>query len=153
MFRLFFATRYFTIIGIVGLFIISIALYIDTFILALEKVVQLGKTIGSNSPQDIKKTLVGFIRIIDLFFVATAFHFVAVGLYKVAIDQNLEFPKTIRINNFDDLKKILINTISIVLMVVFLEKTIEWETGWEILGFGSAIAFVIGVATWSIKSH
>jgi uncharacterized membrane protein YqhA len=152
-YRYMYYSRYLALFGIAGLFLISVVLYVDTFILALVRVSKLIRIINSDAPQNIKKNLVDFIRIIDLFFVAAAFHLLAVGLYKVVIDPTLEFPKTVQMNDFDDLKAVLIKIICVVLIVVFLENAMEWNSGWEILGLGSAIALVIGVSTWSVKKN
>ena len=69
------------------------------------------------------------------------------------IDETLPLPKGISCNNFDDLKHLLVKVATVILVILFLEKAIEWQGGWEILGPGAAMALMIAAATWSTQNH
>ncbi len=146
-------TRYVVILSIVGVFASALVLYLDSFVLACQGVIHVVITIGQGGTQDVESVAINFIKLVDLFFIATAFYIIAVGLYKVFIDETLPLPKGISCNNFDDLKHLLVRVATVILVILFLEKAIEWQGGWEILGLGAAMALVIVAATWSTQNH
>ena len=146
-------TRYVVMLSIAGVFASALVLYLDSFVLACQGVINVLITIGQGGTKDVKSVAIDFIQLADLFFIATAFYVIAVGLYKVFIDETLPLPKAMSCNNFDDLKHLLVKVATVILVILFLEKAIEWQGGWEILGLGAAIALVIGAATWSIQTH
>ena len=146
-------TRYMVLLSIVGVFASALVLYLDSFVLACQGVIQVVITIGQGGTQDVKSVAISFIKLVDLFFIATAFYIIAVGLYKVFIDETLPLPKGISCNNFDDLKHLLVKVATVILVILFLEKAIEWQGGWEILGLGAAMALMIVAATWSTQNH
>ena len=147
--KIFKATRYVVILSILGVFGISLVLYVDSFVLACQGVIHMVSTVGQESSQDTKTLAVSFIKLIDLFLIATAFYIIALGLYKVFIDNTLPLPDAIACHDFDDLKQVLMKVVTVILVILFLEKAIEWQAGWDILGLGAAMALVITAASWS----
>ena len=146
-------TRYVVMLSILGVFASALVLYVDSFVLACQGVFNVLITLGEGGTKDVKSVAIDFIQLADLFFIATAFYVMAVGLYKVFIDETLPLPKAVSCDNFDDLKHLLVKVATVILVILFLENAIEWQGGWEILGFGAALALVIAAATWSIQNH
>ena len=143
------ATRYVVLLSILGMFVIALVLYLDSFVMACMRVGEVISHVGQGTPQDVKTVALTFIKLVDLFFIATACYIIALGLYKVFIDDTLPLPTSIACHNFDDLKHVLMRVVTVILTILFLEEAIAWDGGWDILGLGAATALVIAASTWS----
>ena len=88
------------------------------------------------------------IEIIDLFLLGTVFLIIGVGLYELFIDQNVRLPEWLEIRTLDDLKNKLIGVVIVVLGVLFLGQVVSWDGERDLLGYGAAIALVIGALTY-----
>ena len=88
------------------------------------------------------------IEIIDLFLLGTVFLIIGVGLYELFIDQNVQLPEWLEIRTLDDLKNKLIGVVIVVLGVLFLGQVVSWDGERDLLGYGAAIALVIGALTY-----
>jgi uncharacterized membrane protein YqhA len=90
----------------------------------------------------VKLTVLNLVEAVDLFLLGTAFYLIALGLYELFINANAPLPDWLVIHDLDDLKSKLLSVIIVVLAVQFLAQVLGWTGGWEILGFGTAIALV-----------
>lgn len=144
--------RLFVILGVCTSFIAALVLSVVTFLSFLMKMYEFVHHGIALDDDSIKELAVSLMNYVDLFFIATAFVLISAGFYKLFIDESLKLPAAISINSFDDLKKILIRVAIVVLTILFLEKAIRWQGGWEITGFGFACAFVIIAITFNIRS-
>ena len=146
------SSRWLILFGVFTSFVASIALFVATFISFVMNIYQISQYGMAFDDNGIKQLAVTLMNYVDLFFIAAAFYLISAGLYKLFIDENIKLPAAISVNSFDDLKKILIRVAIVVLTILFLEKAIKWEGGWEIAGFGFACAFVIIAITFNITS-
>jgi uncharacterized membrane protein YqhA len=90
----------------------------------------------------VKLTVLNLVEAVDLFLLGTAFYLIALGLYELFIDENAPLPDWLIIHDLDDLKSKLLSVIIVVLAVQFLAQVLGWNGGWEILGYGTAVALV-----------
>lgn len=98
------------------------------------------------------KTLVlGAIEVVDLFLLATVFFIISLGLFELFIDDSLDLPDWLEIKTIEDLKVKLVGVVIVVLAVLFLGQVVTWDGQRELLGYGVAIASVIGSLTWFLK--
>jgi uncharacterized membrane protein YqhA len=56
-----------------------------------------------------------------------------------------------QVEDFEALKKALVKLAVVILLILFLEKALDWQGDLAFLGFGVAIAMVIAAATWNLK--
>lgn len=148
--RIFLSSRYLILIAVLGAFSAALVLYIDAALIAVRGVV-FAIEAALNDPAEVKKAAVGLMRVVDLFFIAIVFHIIAVGLYKLFIDENIKLPAAMQVEDFEALKKALVKLVVVILLILFLEKALDWQGDMAFLGFGAAIAMVIAAATWNLK--
>ena len=100
-------------------------------------------------PAIAKRTAVSFLKVIDLLLIAAGLQIIAVGMYRLFINENLSVPAPMEVRDFGELKKSIIKVAAIVLVIVFLEHAVNFGPGEHILEFGVAIAAVIASAAWA----
>ena len=146
-------TRYFILIAVFS----SLVAAISMLVLAGIEVVQLVISAFSINldPESIKMLAVKFIGVIDLLLLGTVFYITALGLYELFIDDRVQLPPWLHINELDDLKNKLIAVVVVIMVVMFLENVVTWDSGQNLLYLGIAIAVVIASITfflgWSGK--
>lgn len=109
----------------------------------------------SPDSRDLRKSqerLVRSIELADLFLLGTALFVIAIGLYELFIDDTIPLPGWLVVHNLDDLKENLIGVVIVVLGVVFLGQVITWDGTRDLLGFGVAVALVIGALAYFLSS-
>jgi uncharacterized membrane protein YqhA len=89
-----------------------------------------------------KHMAVDFIELIDVFLLGTVLYIIALGLYELFVDPALPMPGWLKIRDLDELKE---RVIIVLLGVTFLGSAVTWQGQDGFLGFGVAIAAVIGV--------
>lgn len=119
----------------------------------LETVQLISNTIqnGEVTRKVAKALALEFIEIIDLFLLGTVFYIVAIGLYELFISTNVKLPSWLTINNLDDLKNKLIAVVIVVLGVLFLGQVVSWDGERDLLGYGAAVALVIGALSYFLS--
>ncbi len=104
------------------------------------------------SSKAVKRSLVTFVEIVDVFLLATVLYIIAVGLYELFIDDKVDVPAWLEIHTLDDLKDKLIGVVVVVLGVNFLGQFVAWDgQSSGILAGGLAVALVIGALTFFLR--
>jgi uncharacterized membrane protein YqhA len=145
-------SRYLIIIAVVGTLIAATALLIYGFVETVHVVTEAASK-GDVSSKGAKSLALSFIELVDLFLLATVFYIVALGLYELFIDDQIAVPSWLEIHDLDDLKSKLIGVVIVVLGVLFLGQVVTWNGERDLLGFGAAIALVIGALTYFLSTR
>lgn len=136
-------SRYVVLIGIIGTFLASVAL----FLFGLAGIVSAiwdGLTVSSQfSEANLKEVSIILLQAIDIFLLATVLYIIALGLYELFIDEALDLPRWLEVHTLDDLKARLLGMIVVLLPVTFLGKLVEWKQGQDILWLGLAVGAVL----------
>lgn len=145
------ASRYLVVIAVVGSLLAALALFVYGM---AETVAVIGQTAAKMevSAKGAKALALAFIEIVDLFLLGTVLLMIALGLYELFIDDRLDLPEWLTFRNFDDLKNKLVGVVIVVLAVIFLGQVVSWDGTRELLGFGTAVALVIGALTWFLAA-
>lgn len=145
------SSRYLIVIAVIGALIAATTLLVYGFLEAVKLVAGLIE-VGEVTRKGAKSAALEFIEIIDLFLMGTVFYIIALGLYELFIDQTAKLPAWLIIRTLDDLKNKLIAVVIVVLAVLFLGTVVTWDGEKDLLGFGVAIAAVIGALTWFLNT-
>jgi len=144
------SSRYLIIIGVLGSFLISIALLIYGGITVVTIVIEVF-THPVFTAVGAKHVAVECIEMIDLFLLATVLYIIALGLYELFIDASLPVLPWLVITNLDDLKVKLIGVIIVLLAVTFLASVVEWNGSVNILALGVSVSLVLFALAYSIN--
>jgi uncharacterized membrane protein YqhA len=146
------SSRYLILLAVIGAFIAATTLLIYGVVEAFQLV---SETISSGkvSSKGAKTLALAFIELVDLLLLGTVFYIIALGLYELFIDDRVPVPLWLQIHDLDDLKSKLIGVIIVVLGVLFLGQVVTWNGERDLLGFGAAIALVIGALTYFLGSR
>jgi len=144
------SSRYLFIIGVVGSFILSLAMFVYGGIVTIQAVVQSFALTGIGAEGATTLAVVA-IEVVDVFLLATVFYIIALGLYALFIDDQLPLPAWLEIHNFDDLKGKLVSVIIVAMGVLFLGRLVTEEGQAGLLGYGVAIALVIASLTYFLS--
>lgn len=144
------ASRFLVILAVIGALLAATTLLVYGL---LETVQLISNTIqnGEVTRKVAKALALEFIEIIDLFLLGTVFYIVAIGLYELFISTNVKLPNWLTINNLDDLKNKLIAVVIVVLGVLFLGQVVSWDGERDLLGYGVAVALVIGALSYFLS--
>ena len=136
------ASRYLVIVAVISALMATITLLLWGFYRTALSIYQLleGETIKSIST--------AFIELADLYLLSVVMFIIAIGLYKLFIDEDMPTPAWLEINHLDDLKTKLLNVIIIVLAVYFLKQVVAWDNETNLLFFGGGIAVMIAALTY-----
>jgi uncharacterized membrane protein YqhA len=129
-------SKYLVVIGIVFSLLGSVAVFIWGAIITVDSIVGLLET-------DLKDPLatIAFVKVMDIFLVATALLFFAVALYELFIG-DLDLPAWLSVKNLDGLKAKLGSVAILIMAITFVERLIKWEKAQDTLFFGLAAAAV-----------
>lgn len=136
-------SRNIVMIGVVGTFIASAALFVFGF---SGIIFAIWNAVGVTDPfsfKNIKEISIILIIAIDIFLLATVLYIIALGLYELFIDESLDLPHWLEVRTLDDLKARLLGVIAVILPVTFLGKLVEWNNGQDILWLGLAVSAVL----------
>jgi uncharacterized membrane protein YqhA len=148
--RQFSYTRYLLVIPVFGTVVASVAIL---FFGGFETLRTVGGMLsGEILLKGTKYIDLKYIEIIDLFLIGTVFYITTLGLYELFIDENVPTPAWLHITHLDDLKSKLLGVIVLILLVVFLGRVINWDTGWDILLLGASIGFVVVAVTYYLRA-
>ncbi len=131
--------RYLALLGVIGLGLISAA----AFLWGLAETVALIWTLVTSLPSEEadKAALIGLLRELDIFLIASVLAITALSLYELFIG-DLDVPEGLVVRNLDALKARLVGIIVVVLGTTFLEHLTQWVDPQGTLLFGLAIAAV-----------
>lgn len=138
-------TRYLVLAPVFGLFLSAVVLtglaVFDLF----------GITVGVfGGHYELKKSLVAFIELADVFLLAVVLYIMSLGLYELFIDDRLPLPTWLEIHTLEDLKEKLVGVVVVVLAVFFLGNVIESREPINVLMLGVGIAAIIFALTYFI---
>jgi uncharacterized membrane protein YqhA len=127
---------YLVLIAVVFSLAASVAVYVWGAAKAVDSIVKLAST-------DLKDPLatIAFVKVMDIFLVATALLFFAVALYELFI-RDLALPGWLEVKNLYGLKVKLSSVVILIMAITFVERLIQWENAQDTLYFGIAIAVV-----------
>jgi uncharacterized membrane protein YqhA len=130
---------YLALIAVIFALIASAAMYIWGAVVTVTSI----NDLLSSDVKDASVTI-PFVKIMDIFLIATALLFFAVALYELFIG-DLELPNWLTVTSIDGLKTRLASVIVLILAVTFTEHFIDWEEdSLTTLYLGAAAAIVIG---------
>jgi len=133
-----FSGRWLFTLAVIGTAIISIYLFVVGFIIVFSSIIN-----SLAAPQfdmhTLNELLAIFMKIIDIFLVATVFYIIALGFFELFIAK-APLPGWLKICNLDDLKDKLLGLVVIALAVVLLGEALTWDGNADILSFGIAVA-------------
>jgi uncharacterized membrane protein YqhA len=145
------SSRFLILLAVVGALIAATTLLVYGVVEASQLVVET-ITKGTVSSKGAKALALAFIELVDLLLLGTVFYIIALGLYELFIDDRIPVPHWLEIHDLDDLKSKLIGVVIVVLGVLFLGQVVTWNGERDLLGFGAAIALVIGALTYFLGS-
>jgi uncharacterized membrane protein YqhA len=145
------SSRFLILLAVVGALIAATTLLVYGVVEASQLVVET-ITKGTVSSKGAKALALAFIELVDLLLLGTVFYIIALGLYELFIDDRIPVPHWLEIHDLDDLKSKLIGVVIVVLGVLFLGQVVAWNGERDLLGFGAAIALVIGALTYFLGS-
>ena len=141
-----FSGKWLFTLAVIGTAVISVYLFAVGF-------VSVFTTIASSlSPPHfdidaLNESMATFIKIIDIFLVATVFYIIALGFYELFIAK-APLPGWLKICDLDDLKDKLLGLVIIALAVALLGEALTWDKTASIFSFGLAVA--AGIAAISV---
>ncbi|MDD1708668.1 MAG: YqhA family protein [Methanoregulaceae archaeon] len=141
-----FSGRWLFTLAVIGTAIISIYLFIVGFFIVFSSIAH-SLAAPQFDMQTLNELLAIFMKIIDIFLVATVFYIIALGFFELFIAK-APLPGWLKICNLDDLKDKLLGLVVIALAVVLLGEALTWDKTSDILSFGIAVA--AGIAAISI---
>jgi len=116
------SSRWLFLLAVLGSAIISVALFVYGFILAIVTII-FSFNLQAITIHSMKLLMASSIEIIDLFLVATVFYIVALGLYELFIAK-APLPGWLKICDLDDLKTKLLGLVIIALSVLILGEAL-----------------------------
>ena len=143
-------SRHLTHIAVVFILICALSLYILTTIAAL---ITIYKAILSDGWDIyfINEVAASFLKVVDFFLLAIGLHIIAVGVYKLFVDETISLPHAMDSKSFVHLKITLIKLATIVLLLDFVEQALTATPSRELMEFGIGIAVVLAGVSWGAK--
>ena len=134
-------TRFLMLIAAIGAFLASLIALVYGLIIVVAVVKEVVRdhffTMAS-----VRVLASNLIEIIDLLLLGTVLYIVAIGLYKLFVDDEVKTPAWLTFKNLDDIKMKILGVVVVLIAVEFLAAVVEW-TGKNILAFGAAIGIVL----------
>lgn len=139
------SSRYIVILAVISAFIASFTLMIMSVFKTLQEVYRL---VTGGLVNYVAAT---FIELADLYLLGVVIFIIAIGLYKLFIDENVPTPAWLEIHHLDDLKSKLASLIIVVLAVSFLKQVVAWNGETNLLIYGVGIAAVMVALTYFLS--
>ncbi|MGI9319720.1 MAG: YqhA family protein [bacterium] len=140
-------SRKLTYIAVVLILFCAIALYLLTTIAALIAIINAAMSDGWDV-YSINIIAASFLKIVDFFLLSIGLHLIALGVYKLFINEDIALPKAMGSGSFNELKLTLIKLATIVLLLDFVEQALSSRPPRELMEFGIAIAVVLAAVSW-----
>ncbi|HEX5808197.1 MAG TPA: YqhA family protein [Anaerolineales bacterium] len=132
-------SRYLALIGVVPLLVASIAAFVWGLLQTFQIVMLVISSLGTD-----EGITVGFIKIIDIFLIATATLIFTLSLYRLFIGE-INAPQWMLAEDLYELKGKLSSMVVLVMAVKFLEYFMEVKDANELLRRGIAVTLVSAV--------
>ena len=138
-------SRFLVLITVAICLIGALALYASGVLIVANLLLDLlsGFPVTTDAGKEVAVTL---LKTLDLLLIAVTFQIIGVGLFRLFVREHGELPPAMRVADFNELKASVIRLSIVVLVILFVEQTVELGPSIEVLYFGVAIAMVVGVA-------
>lgn len=136
------ASRYIVILAVLSALLSSITL------LGLSLYRTVWEVYKLMTGESMKYVAATFIELADLYLLGVVILLIAIGLYKLFIDDSIHTPEWLEIHHIDHLKTKLVNLVVLVLAVSFLKQVVAWNNETNILFFGGGIGVVVAALTY-----
>ncbi len=143
-------SRNLTYIAVIAILVCAISLYLLTTIAAIVTVFNAVTSDGWDV-YSIREVAASFLKVVDFFLLSVGLHIIAVGVYKLFVDDSIELPEAMNSRSFVDLKITLVKLATIVLLLDFVEQALSSHDSRELLEFGAAIAIVLAAVSWGAR--
>ncbi len=127
------------LIGVIGLFVLSIAVTFYSLVEGFQVVEQIA-TFKSSENKDVAYEA---MHVVDLFLLGFTILIASLGLYELFIHPIPSLPEWLRVYDLDQLKDMLVKVTILVMAISFMGKTVKWNGEDNFLFFGIGIAAVI----------
>ena len=135
-------SRYIVLLAVLAVLLVSISLFLQGTVLAVESVYTSWKDlIGGHSQHS--HLILAFLEIVSIMLEAVVFYLVGVGLYSLFISP-MNVTAALGVETLSDLEERVISVIIAILAINFLEHFIQWDKPLATLEFGLAMAVVVG---------
>jgi uncharacterized membrane protein YqhA len=132
-------SKYLALVGVIALLLSAVAAFVWGTLKTADTILLVFYSMGRD-----KAITVEFIKIVDIFLIATALFIFSVSLYELFIDK-LDLPEWMLAHNLYDLKAKLSSMIVLVMGVRFLEKLLDVKDASDLLRIGIATALMSAV--------
>jgi uncharacterized membrane protein YqhA len=143
-------SRHLTYIAVIFILICALSLYLLTTIATLITIYKAMVSDGWDV-YFINEVAASFLKIVDFFLLAIGLHIIAVGVYKLFVDDNISLPQAMDSKSFVHLKITLVKLATIVLLLDFVELALTETPSRELMEFGIGIAVVLAAVSWGAK--
>lgn len=140
-------SRHLTYIAVVLILFCAVALYLFTTVAALLSIYSAVMSDGWDV-YSINAIAASFLKIVDFFLLSIGLHLIALGVYKLFINEDIALPRTMASGSFNELKLTLVKLATIVLLLDFVEQALSSRPPRELMEFGIAIAVVLAAVSW-----
>jgi uncharacterized membrane protein YqhA len=143
-------SRHLTYIAVIFILVCALSLYLLTTIAAL---ITIYKAIISDGwdVYFINEVAASFLKVVDFFLLAIGLHIIAVGVYKLFVDDTIKLPQAMDSKSFVHLKITLVKLATIVLLLDFVEQALTATPSRELMEVGIAIAVVLAGVSWGAR--
>lgn len=143
-------SRYLTYLTVILTLFCALVLYLVTTIAALTTIYQSVMYEGWEI-YSVKTLAASFLKIVDFFLIATGLQIIALGIYKLFVNNSIELPEAMGSQSFSELKLTLVKLASIVLLLDFVEHAFRSGPSQELMEYGIAIGVVLLAVSWGSK--
>lgn len=145
------SSRHIVTIAVVSTLVSSLVLLLSGVLLEARVVIDTLREF-SVSAQGGKALALGLIDATDVFLIGIVLFVVGLGLYSLFVDDTLPLPAWLEMHNLDDLKGQLVSVVIAAIAVLFLGEAVKWDGQRDVLGFGGAIALVVGALSFFLSA-
>lgn len=150
--RVFQSSRFLVFVAVFATATSSFLIYLSCLSILYHITIDFAFAIPQTSDQG-KVLAVKLLKLLDLLLIGITLQVIAVSLYRLFITpmkiQKSQFLSALHIKSFHDLKITLVQVAVVILIILFLEHTVEAGASLETLYMGAAIALVIAAATFA----
>jgi len=153
--RIFQSSRFLVLVAVFTTAVSSVLVYLSC--LSIVYHITLDFISGTPSTADQGKVLaVNLLKLLDLLLIGITLQVIAVSLYRLFITPlkvgESQFLGALHIRSFHDLKITLVQVSVVILVILFLEHTVDAGASLETLYLGLAIASMIIASTFAWRS-
>lgn len=148
-------SRFFVLVAVLASAISAFLLYIVSLNIVAHIVIDFYHDIPRTADQG-KILAVKLLKLLDLMLIGITLHIIAVALYRLFITpdrvESSVFLNALHISSFHDLKVTLMQVAVVIMVILFLEHTVEQGASIDSLYYGGGIALVIAASTLAWRS-